>query len=111
MKRIFALLLILVLVFALCACGAGKSSAGTWVLTGFRNGDREYSAQELESEGVTMILRLNADGSGCFDYGDKQTPFTWEEGWVDTGVKIPFTVKGDTLSIGINDDRMTFTRK
>ncbi len=113
MKKLTALLLILTLCLSLCACG--KSAAGTWMLTGFVYDGKDW-AQYIQDNGVVVKLQLNEDGTGYLDYGDRQEDLTWDrEGLNMDGIKrlytIRHTLRGDTLTIGYNDQRMTFTRR
>ena len=111
MKKALALLLVLAAILALCACGKGGSPAGTWVLTGFVDGEEDYT-QRIQDTGVTILLQLNVDGTGYLDYGDRQAMLTWDqEGLSMDGIKRLYTLRGDTLTIGYNDQRMTFTRR
>ncbi len=114
MKKLLALALVLVLIFSLCACGSGsgKSLAGTWTLIGLKSGGVDYT-EMLKTSGVSIVLQLNADGTGYIDFGggDKED-FTWSGTTITSdGSRIPFTVDGDTLTISQNGEEMVFTRK
>ena len=109
MKKLTVLLLILALALSLCACG--KSAAGTWVLTGFVSEGEDYS-QQIKDSGLSILLQMDEDGTGYLDYGDHRETFTWDrEGLMMDTVKLLYTLRGDTLSIGINDQKMTFARR
>lgn len=109
MKKLTALLLILALALSLCACG--KSAAGTWVLTGFISEGEDYS-QQIKDTGITILLQMDEDGTGYLDYGDRRDSFTWdEEGIFLNGVKLLYSIRKDTLRIGVNDQEMLFTRR
>ena len=109
MKKLTVLLLILALALSLCACG--KSAAGTWVLTGFTDEGKDYS-QQIKDSGLSILLQMDEDGTGYLDYGDRRDSFTWdEEGIFLNGVKLLYSIRKDTLRIGVNDQEMLFTRR
>ena len=109
MKKLTVLLLILALALSLCACG--KSAAGTWVLTGFISEGEDYS-QQIKDSGLSILLQMDEDGTGYLDYGDRRDSFTWdEEGIFLNGVKLLYSIRKDTLRIGVNDQEMLFTRR
>lgn len=113
MKKLTALLLILALALSLCACGADAagSAEGTWVLTGFISEGEDYS-QQIKDSGLSILLQMDEDGTGYLDYGDRRDSFTWdEEGIFLNGVKLLYSIRKDTLRIGVNDQEMLFTRR
>ena len=60
----------------------------------------------------TILLQMDEDGTGYLDYGDRRDSFTWdEEGIFLNGVKLLYSIRKDTLRIGVNDQEMLFTRR
>ena len=69
-------------------------------------------SQQIKDTGITILLQMDEDGTGYLDYGDRRDSFTWdEEGIFLNGVKLLYSIRKDTLRIGVNDQEMLFTRR
>ncbi len=124
MKRMLALILALILLFFLCACGTAELAEekaeekveealpdpviGSWTLTGLELDGADVSAYASRFE---IRLEFRPDGSGTVSSGEDSFSVTWQNGvFYDGRERIPYTVKGDTLSFLSDGMTFLFTR-
>lgn len=112
------------LCFALIGCGGGdpaKNFTGTWKLSGMTSEGEVLAGDDmamLEAMGMTASMTLAEDGTLEFELFGEVVTGTWSADSADActlvladlGGSVPAKLSGDTLTIEVEGDSMTFTR-
>ena len=126
MKRVLSLILCVVMVLGVAACFAGCGDkdeaglAGRYNLESMAMGDQVVSMSDLkamageEADSLEFYLELRGDGTAVMNMaGDTQEllykdGMMWAEGEEDE--KVPFTVKGNVLTMEQDGAKLTFKK-
>lgn len=113
MKKLLVLLLALVLVAGLCACGAKSASiAGHYTLHQVTEGGEVFY---VEQDPSNPCVELKADGTAqVVDLEGRAREAVFQDGqtwFVDNpSAKMPYTIKGNTLTINDGRSEMVFKK-
>ena len=122
LSSVLAILLIASLALGIAGCDLLSSVAGTYYFEEMTQDgetvareDLEYAA-ELSGMDLNefLYLQLNDDGTGVMSMMGEEMEMAYEDGKIwpvgDEDEKIPFTVKGNTLTIEQDDMKMVFKK-
>ena len=129
MKRVLSLILCVVMVLGVAACFAGCGDdgkkaeagiAGRYNLETMAIDGTEISIKDLmemagdEAEGLEFYLELKADGTAVMNMGGDIEELVYKDGQIwpegDEDDKISFTVKGNTLTLEEDGEKLVFKK-
>lgn len=120
-KILVCLALVLSLALCLAACGkdssSGSSIAGKYELVSMEADGEKATKADLEAMfgmEIDFYVQLNSDGTGVFNMMGETEEMEYANGeiWAvsEPESKVPFTVKGNTLTLTMDGSTMTFKK-
>lgn len=121
MKKVISLILCatMILGIAMCFGGCGdKGTVGKYNLKTMSVGDTTINVDDLKAlsgqDGLEFYLELKNDGTAELVMGEERQALLYKDGkmWAEDqeDQKVPFTVKGNTLTLEQDGAKLTFKK-
>ena len=110
LKKIGILLLVAAMVLVLAACGKVN---GTWTIQSASGSSGTVTVEQApELKSIMGDLVLEQDGTGTMTLMGTKYDISWDKEFISAdGEHLPYTVKGNTLTLTVFDMEYTYTRK